>query len=1163
MTAIETALFARVAMTKAAVKNLLRLMQSVGPGEDGRAELDQYIEFIRQQIEIMVGSGDHHGPDTTSPSAKREPVTAGAGAVQPSRSVDYHDNSTSGQEGQENAATGVPPSTETAAIGNSMATTGLLSAPVLVATGIAVRDPSARTSNSLMANDATVALSEDVREKDAEAVEIKQVGQGKHQVPPVAAPNDAGLLAIRSADDIPVPRAANLAAPASLVVAVDVVPTCPPGSDAVVPEALLMGSQGISTWEAKQTELAEEAARETPSVLPVDPERGSLAKTIGEGGSCPIRETELGDVSSLVSTRESIDPDSTLVHEETGEGKGVGKEEIDNNGASWLSSIAAISSSLTSGGSSRAPVPSGNDVDDTDTKTAVVVSMAEAAVAEEKRGEKVLAAAAPAAVSADANLSARERLLRHLQATKSPRSVSDDDSSCSSVGGGDDAGNADKNEGEHQPAESAVVQDERVVTPAQEDGSQGGCDVSPSTPFVGNDNAVMVADQKAELGESQSRAETPESQEDSSRALTTRLAKIRQDGTGTGGGETSKAAYSNDGSGGLGVPSTTRSTNHLAPTQLVSVVASKGDGAVSPATLQGSAGSVRDDGLDVGVSDPAKVNDKHLENGMKHGVLCGTEERVANARSAGEPPNTDGLASPGASTAAVVSDETIIDGAKTVNGDGHLGGSSMDDADNVAPTTTNDDGRNNQNLTVTETASPAEEEQNDDKEGKTEPGIPEAAAPGVGAALKTASEEVHIEKDARSSTTGSSQEKTSTKSRGTEKDSGEVAAGGAPDRKADSGGDGDTKRESVENPTTAENPTAELEWIEGYDPGHDCYYYHHIPTGESRWYKPDEPYEPYVHSDEEDGDLVVTALVGDEQTAGTRAVAEADAAPGEDDGRRRDRRKKSKHSGNGDEKRNRKGGNGLEEEDEWEAEATNARSSSSRRDKDSSTGRRRSSQSRKTSKSSRRRRGDDDGASSPKARPDSGRSLRHRREKTALERLNDLTDDNTCGSDDLRSDDGGRGGGRGGRRSGDSSRRRDSRGSRRHRQGNGDDRDRSSRKRGGSGGGSDGDDRDKESRRGRIRGHHSSSRKKSHRDDEEDDVGSHAGKRSSGSRYSKTLLSSDGSVSGGGGDGSDRIRGVSSVRGGSRGGSGSRRSSVETKGGRGSTAAQGRGDVER
>lgn len=44
----------RVAMTKAAVKNMLRLMEDVDPGGDGAVELDQYAHFILQQSEITV-----------------------------------------------------------------------------------------------------------------------------------------------------------------------------------------------------------------------------------------------------------------------------------------------------------------------------------------------------------------------------------------------------------------------------------------------------------------------------------------------------------------------------------------------------------------------------------------------------------------------------------------------------------------------------------------------------------------------------------------------------------------------------------------------------------------------------------------------------------------------------------------------------------------------------------------------------------------------------------------------------------------------------------------------------------------------------------------------------------------------------------------------------
>lgn len=47
-----------------------------------------------------------------------------------------------------------------------------------------------------------------------------------------------------------------------------------------------------------------------------------------------------------------------------------------------------------------------------------------------------------------------------------------------------------------------------------------------------------------------------------------------------------------------------------------------------------------------------------------------------------------------------------------------------------------------------------------------------------------------------------------------------------------------------------DEPPTQPEWVEGFDPRHDCYYYHHVPTGESTWYKPEAPYEPHVHSDE-------------------------------------------------------------------------------------------------------------------------------------------------------------------------------------------------------------------------------------------------------------------------------------------------------------------------
>lgn len=63
----------RVAMTKAAVKNMLRLMEEFDPGRDDAVELDQYALFILQQQEITVAgregnvsnSGDNNSSFTT------------------------------------------------------------------------------------------------------------------------------------------------------------------------------------------------------------------------------------------------------------------------------------------------------------------------------------------------------------------------------------------------------------------------------------------------------------------------------------------------------------------------------------------------------------------------------------------------------------------------------------------------------------------------------------------------------------------------------------------------------------------------------------------------------------------------------------------------------------------------------------------------------------------------------------------------------------------------------------------------------------------------------------------------------------------------------------------------------------------------------------------
>ena len=64
---------------------------------------------------------------------------------------------------------------------------------------------------------------------------------------------------------------------------------------------------------------------------------------------------------------------------------------------------------------------------------------------------------------------------------------------------------------------------------------------------------------------------------------------------------------------------------------------------------------------------------------------------------------------------------------------------------------------------------------------------------------------------------------------------------------------------------------AEPAWTQSYDPTHDCYYYYYVPTSESTWHKTDEPYEAYVHSDDDDDKGMITR--GNIRSAGARATS--------------------------------------------------------------------------------------------------------------------------------------------------------------------------------------------------------------------------------------------------------------------------------------------------
>lgn len=224
--------------------------------------------------------------------------------------------------------------------------------------------------------------------------------------------------------------------------------------------------------------------------------------------------------------------------------------------------------------------------------------------------------------------------------------------------------------------------------------------------------------------------------------------------------------------------------------------------------------------------------------------------------------------------------------------------------------------------------------------------------------------------------------------------------------------------QSPEN--TGKDAEAEPAWIEGYDPAHDCYFYHHVATGESSWYKPEEPYEPYVHSDEEDDDQIASlSQTENEGNKGTQS-READQRA---ERRRRNDKEGISSSSRADSRGRDKPGSRRKKHEEGRAISTAKKTSSARQ----GSGKRSPkspaavevTQVSARQGSSRR----DAGASqsslpSGTESPGSGSSVKHSRGgrsrsrqqgKTALERLNDLTDENSGVSDSFRSKVGGRG----------------------------------------------------------------------------------------------------------------------------------------------------------
>ncbi|CAM9882083.1 unnamed protein product [Ectocarpus sp. 4 AP-2014] len=1098
----------QVAMTKAVVKNLLRLMESVEPGEDGNAELDQYAEFIRHQREIMTGVGGHPNTGTSSPETKREPTIAAA-VVQQGENAGCH----RGLPGQ-----GEPGGK---ASGNLGAGVALPSSSSLYATAITA----AREGSTSHEHNDVSGSEERVMATGTEGIVVPPCGGAE----PVHATD---------ANDVLVPLGLGPEASArGTGAAIDAASKDAPGTVQSNTCASRRPAEEVVTEEVLVTMVVGRTqGKDSSSLLPSNPDGVAAAGIVDESSSLPAKLFSAG-VSEIASAVGFVLPTCASANEEKNEGREASQDLGDNAGENSLisTSPAVVSAVETSTSTPRVAIdgtpsdsslkPNGTSVlrtdngDDVDA-TAEVAEVAEVPGMKKEEGREGLSASPVTSATSTATLSARERLLRHVRATASPRSGSDDDSSCCSSGGGSGTDNNDSesNTVRRRPTFKGL-QRERDVISAQEDGGEEGCGGEVAAGGDGGEDIEIVRVAKQEEGVGNSRTREEGGSVDC-RPMTTRPATRWKGEGGAEGKNKNELGVSSDASGAPDVPSASPATqlaNPLAAAQPASVVIFDKDGSVSSVTPVGISGDVHRGELDVsaidtptaagaGFSPTSAQQTSHIEAESDTGTVPSTD-------AVGSDVNCDAVSS--AATPTVLCPSTIASDAIIDENGGELRGSTLDESGEVAQGTTKHDNDSDHILSqpVSDVSTPIRSdlqvvgnEKDDEAKGSVE-----VATAGNESTLGNSSEQAEPDsgRNAEAATTAC----------------GEMEEN--PKEEANTGGDANTKAsnerhgklDGAENETAPADPTTALAWIEGYDPGHDCYYYHHVPTGESRWYKPDEPYEPYVHSDEEDGDGATSSSLRDE---GGTPITATTAAELEDDDLRPERKERRKDDENVDNHHLRGKRGGIEEEEE---EATTRRSSLSRKVKEPSSGKRRSSTSSTASGGSqRRRREDDDGGTRDHSRP--GRSSRQQRGKTALERLNDFTDDNNCGSDDPRSD--GYGGER--RRSSGSSRRQDGTGSRRHRDDD-DDRYRSRRKHSSGDGGS---------RHRKSRGD-SSLRTEGNRGDgkrDHDRRRPYSQRRSSDSRY---ILSSDGSRNSDDDEGALRRR-TSSAR--DRGASRSRRSSA-------------------
>ncbi|CAM9200065.1 unnamed protein product, partial [Laminaria digitata] len=966
-----------VAMTKAAVKNMLRLMEDADPGGDGAAELDQYAHFILQQSEITVAA-----TGITTTAATRNDDT-------------NRFNTTSALDVATTTSEAGPSNTPSAAGASSASVDGV---------GVSLRSTAIATTtcgpNATPVNLATVPGT-DNPEKLPPSSTLRQPAGGDGTAGGACANDSAGRI------QLPHDYAAGLSFDTEV-------------SRSIVSNVVLSLSSVTTDPVLAPASIAREAVATT--VVVGSANIVTLAPSVEQNGKAmeatveksPSSEKGSIDDVKVAPARVSVEVDPTEVedgrrhhHDDQGARDGANRGE---STAAPPSASPLPPPIATSAGGALSPTPTEDDrhgcladnasvppsgyrIGTAASTDAVAVPVASVSIS------------SPSVVAAT-HLSARERLLRHVQTVTSPVSGSDSSSSCSS--------SDTENDDERATALKGLqglqgLKGERTGT-AQND-NDGLCKGHHPTSGVVKDNGVKSeghhpngrddVDAVIEQEGDKSKAGA-DSVVDSTtcRPQTTRLQRRRREG-----GHDDDEDDEHDDEQGCSSKNDERER-----------VAASFETSVSPTNPV-----VVEGGASVGATgggDPILASGDAITTEFPVTSLV----VAAKASSADISPDREGdrnLAQEAAGTYGVTRD-----GGNASVGNVHESSateepvrSNIDDS----PEKTQEFSQSSESSLPVATRQAQSEPDAKNSRGSD---APSAAAEKPLAVEPTSASgsnrgQQHVGVDGDSTVLRKLKEEPrevddggSTALEELKEEPGTIgeAWGGITQGGGCGGGGAQTRTE------TAPDDTAELAWIEGYDPSHDCYYYHHVPTGESRWYKPDEPYEPYVHSDEEEEDGARSTL-----NEGGGQSKDAQTTGHED---RRDEGKYQKEDENkslSSRRSEREGGSGVRRLAKREKKETTVESgatkktgsSSSRKDKAStklrgspkSTGRsRRGSEGKKRSSVSSR------GGSAAVAEDGaSGRS--RQRTKTALERLNDLTDEDGGFSENVLSGGSGDGGG--------------------------------------------------------------------------------------------------------------------------------------------------------